>query len=210
MATHSSTPIFLPGKFHGQRSLAGYSPWGRRQRDTTEQLRAFRKTGPFFRQLGRWTWEPKATDHLSNKKRVLPRETGQEKLPPYYKNIGLGFKTPNEAIEAPTLTNNALLPVMSPLEGRSCLVRWQKWRCRGQLSSAETTFTTTTLRSTIRTCPCTFPPASGTSRSATLSQWVSAEQDCVLQHAQGHQGCWNYEVVPEVLRLVPCPLPQTK
>ena len=21
------TPIFLPGKFHGQRSLAGYSPW---------------------------------------------------------------------------------------------------------------------------------------------------------------------------------------
>ena len=22
------TPIFLPGKFHGQRSLAGYSPWG--------------------------------------------------------------------------------------------------------------------------------------------------------------------------------------
>ena len=23
-----STPVFLPGKFHGQRSLAGYSPWG--------------------------------------------------------------------------------------------------------------------------------------------------------------------------------------
>ena len=21
------TPVFLPGKFHGQRSLAGYSPW---------------------------------------------------------------------------------------------------------------------------------------------------------------------------------------
>ena len=30
------TPVFLPGKFHGQRSLAGYSPWGRRQSDTTE------------------------------------------------------------------------------------------------------------------------------------------------------------------------------
>ena len=25
-----SPPIFLPGKFHGQRSLAGYSPWGRK------------------------------------------------------------------------------------------------------------------------------------------------------------------------------------
>ena len=24
------TPVFLPGKFHGQRILAGYSPWGRR------------------------------------------------------------------------------------------------------------------------------------------------------------------------------------
>ena len=30
--------IFLPGKFHGQRSLADYSPWGRKESDTTEQL----------------------------------------------------------------------------------------------------------------------------------------------------------------------------
>ena len=22
------TPVFLPGKFHGQRSLVGYGPWG--------------------------------------------------------------------------------------------------------------------------------------------------------------------------------------
>ena len=27
-----STPVFLPGKFHGQRSLAGCSPWGHRVR----------------------------------------------------------------------------------------------------------------------------------------------------------------------------------
>ena len=32
------TPIFLPGRFHGQRSLAGYSPWGRKELDTTDQL----------------------------------------------------------------------------------------------------------------------------------------------------------------------------
>ena len=25
------TPVFLPGKFHGQRSLVGYSPWGHRR-----------------------------------------------------------------------------------------------------------------------------------------------------------------------------------
>ena len=24
----SATPVFLPGKSHGQRSLVGYSPWG--------------------------------------------------------------------------------------------------------------------------------------------------------------------------------------
>ena len=24
------TPVFLPGEFHGQRSLVGYSPWGRK------------------------------------------------------------------------------------------------------------------------------------------------------------------------------------
>ena len=32
------TPVFLPAEFHGQRSLAGYSPWGRKEPDTTEQL----------------------------------------------------------------------------------------------------------------------------------------------------------------------------
>ena len=32
------TPVFLPGKFLGQRSLVGYSPWGRKESDTIEQL----------------------------------------------------------------------------------------------------------------------------------------------------------------------------
>ena len=30
------TPILLPGKFHGQRNLAGYSPWGHKELDITE------------------------------------------------------------------------------------------------------------------------------------------------------------------------------
>ena len=30
------TPVFLPGKSHGQWSRAGYSPWGRKELDTTE------------------------------------------------------------------------------------------------------------------------------------------------------------------------------
>ena len=32
------TPVFLPGKSHGQRSLVGYSPWGHKVSDTAEQL----------------------------------------------------------------------------------------------------------------------------------------------------------------------------
>ena len=31
------TPVFLPGEFHGQRSLVGSSPWGRKESETTEQ-----------------------------------------------------------------------------------------------------------------------------------------------------------------------------
>ena len=33
------TPVFLPRKSHGQRSLEGYSPWGLKESDTTQQLK---------------------------------------------------------------------------------------------------------------------------------------------------------------------------
>ena len=31
------TVVFLAGKFHGQRSLVGYSPWGHKELDVTEK-----------------------------------------------------------------------------------------------------------------------------------------------------------------------------
>ena len=34
------TAVFLPGKSYGQRSLVGYSPWGRKESDTTEHVHA--------------------------------------------------------------------------------------------------------------------------------------------------------------------------
>ena len=34
------TPVFLTGKFHGQRSLASYSQWGCKESDTTERVGA--------------------------------------------------------------------------------------------------------------------------------------------------------------------------
>ena len=37
------TPEFVPEKFHGQRSLVGYSPWGLKESDTT----AIEHVGPF-------------------------------------------------------------------------------------------------------------------------------------------------------------------
>ena len=39
------TAVFLSGEFHGQRSLAGYSPWGGKELDTMEWLHFFH--GPY-------------------------------------------------------------------------------------------------------------------------------------------------------------------
>ena len=35
------TPVFLPGKFHGQGSLAGYSPWDHKELNMTERLSTY-------------------------------------------------------------------------------------------------------------------------------------------------------------------------
>ena len=32
------TPVLVPGESHGQRRLAGYSPWGHKESDTIERL----------------------------------------------------------------------------------------------------------------------------------------------------------------------------
>ena len=41
------TPMFLLGKFYGQRNLVGYSPWGHRESDTTESLSTLRNVQEF-------------------------------------------------------------------------------------------------------------------------------------------------------------------
>ena len=47
------TPVLLPGKSYGRRSLVGYSPWGRWESDTAERL-------PFHFSLMHWRrkWQP--------------------------------------------------------------------------------------------------------------------------------------------------------
>ena len=47
------TPVFLPGEFHGQRSLAGYSPWSHKELATTEHTHAhthgdYKMLPPYF------------------------------------------------------------------------------------------------------------------------------------------------------------------
>ena len=37
-AAWQPTPVLLPGEFHGQRSLVGYSPWGHKDSDRTDRL----------------------------------------------------------------------------------------------------------------------------------------------------------------------------
>ena len=45
-----ATPVFLPGESHRKRSLAGYSPWGRKESDTTEwhSTRAHAREAPYY------------------------------------------------------------------------------------------------------------------------------------------------------------------
>ena len=51
-----STPVSLPGESHGQRSLAGHSPRGRKESDTTERL-----TLSLHFLYGPWTYGSKWT-----------------------------------------------------------------------------------------------------------------------------------------------------
>ena len=45
-------PVFLPGESYEQRSLAGYSPWGREESDTTEATSHSRESTPVGSILG--------------------------------------------------------------------------------------------------------------------------------------------------------------
>ena len=46
---NGNPPVFLLGKFHGQRSLVAYSPWGHKKSDITEHARTHTHTSlPFL------------------------------------------------------------------------------------------------------------------------------------------------------------------
>ena len=73
------TSVFLPGEFHGQRRLVGYSPWYRKQSETSEQLTLSLFLTEETKSQWRSTSDISASDALSFK---IPcgRETGSDKL----------------------------------------------------------------------------------------------------------------------------------
>ena len=60
-------PRILPGEFHGQRSLAGYSPWSCKESDMTEWLTpATVKTSFYFQPLIYWRLRGSCPDFLAH------------------------------------------------------------------------------------------------------------------------------------------------
>ena len=65
---------------------------------------------------------------FQNKKRVLLGETGKEKLPPYYKNIALGFKMPKEAIKGTYIDKKCPFTGNVSIRGRILSGEWDVGR----------------------------------------------------------------------------------
>ena len=87
------TPVFLPGEFQGQRSLAGYSPWGHKESDTVEWLthNIHKASGLLHskdvaQKSGQWAWEK----HLISGQPESPCEFWSERrMPNFVKSLFL-------------------------------------------------------------------------------------------------------------------------
>ena len=65
-----STPVFLPGEFHGQRNMAGYSPWGCKESDMTKQLSTTQCSKDRQKKTYRFEEENKSTCKVIKKKKT--------------------------------------------------------------------------------------------------------------------------------------------
>ena len=63
------TQVFLPGESHGQRSLAGYSPWGHKESDMTDQLSTAKYTMNDTRHTCKSLWKLREKFFLQSKKK---------------------------------------------------------------------------------------------------------------------------------------------
>ena len=69
------TPLFLPGEYHGQRSLAGCSPWGLKESGVTEQLstRAQSENPGFLNSISAFNPHTLWGDQICSPRHRLPR-----------------------------------------------------------------------------------------------------------------------------------------
>ena len=65
------TPVLLPGKFHGRRSVVGYSPRGRKESDTTEWLHFIYFTKYYFHKGYIWSYEAMVISTLAFNPRLF-------------------------------------------------------------------------------------------------------------------------------------------
>ena len=74
------TPVFLPGESHGQRSLAGYSPWSHKESDTTERLSTPRAQIWQSMQSGVlvWTWQEEVVLYTDGLRKATQEGTNTE------------------------------------------------------------------------------------------------------------------------------------
>ena len=100
------TPVLLPGKSHGQRSLAGCSPWGHKESDTTEQLCRHTHTHLPSTRFPRGLRVLMETSRQSKGRRT-PRSSIQaptKTLQRAHRLQGYVYRTPRNSIQAPTKT----------------------------------------------------------------------------------------------------------
>ena len=107
------TPAFLPGKFHGQRSLVGYRPWGHKESDMTEQLSTY---------IHEISSQSVFQGHGDNGKEGRGFVETSVRPSPYHPHLRPSFEWDN-TLRCPTLTPNHHPTEDSPLE--SLLISWQ-------------------------------------------------------------------------------------
>ena len=79
------TPVFLPRESHGHRRLMGYSPWGHKKLDATEQLthtKVYLILQDYLKILSWWrAWDPHSTRTLHSLGEKSEWKWGQISLP---------------------------------------------------------------------------------------------------------------------------------
>ena len=75
------TPVFLLEESHGQRSLAGYSPWGSKELDTTEFACTHTHTHPHTQGGRAERWKEAGSLMLLGRQTVQPQKEAQDSSP---------------------------------------------------------------------------------------------------------------------------------